>query len=348
VADHDAKRPESVATERKRLESFLIDLLREHPGLRFGAIIARTEAACAVPRRTTARHLARLVRYGEVTLAPDRTYALGATEPSVVRPTLEYRWREDASILERDGSAREVSHYELRVVAGRLDHVEWTMPQSEGYYHIWSSAPGSLTYVPSTHTPTRQRVYVYRFDEPLSARDAGWHRFSMTTRYPHWYRTTRDAVPGKDPGSSAPGSQTETNYISIPSEGRRFGVRFAEGAHLLLQILFPPGYPVAGNGCHVRYLTESDRSDPREEERIARLSAVEGGSEGLRAWESSLSLSVPDPILDRRYELEWGLPSLVARQRWLRREIESLSAMVDPSRRKRLGIRARAPRSTAT
>ncbi len=41
------------------------------------------------------------------------------------------------------------------------------------------------------------------------------------------------------------------------------------------------------------------------------------GQDGFRRIGTTLALTVPRPRLDRRYGVEWGLPTTARRDRWL-------------------------------
>jgi hypothetical protein len=314
-----AKRPPTEADASgsglSDIDSYLIDHIRANPGLRFGALVRAAYEARDVPRTTTARHLSRLVRWGELILGPERTYIVGEPNDPTARTVLEVRWYNVAVIIRPNGNARIVSEEELRVVAGRLDHIEFNHPKQPRQFLAWTTAGGRITYLPAFDAPSRLSMHRIDFQAPLTARRSTWHRVCVSVEWPAWYRMAR---PPTGRGLAArTDSAWEFQSIEVGSLGRRFERRFSPDAMLRLQVVLPDGYPVGKTRCRVRFQTETDRIDVSEERRLAQLSKDELREDGLRRFAQTFTLTVPMPVLDRHYTIEWTLPRSADRRRWL-------------------------------
>jgi hypothetical protein len=109
---------------------------------------------------------------------------------------------------------------------------------------------------------------------------------------------------------------TETEGITAKPEGFPGGRRLVPGARLLLQVIFPPEYPIDEYRCLVPCETEPGTMDFGEIMRLIRLGQEPEGQDGLRRAANVPTLSVPNPRAGRRYEVEWTLPSLHDRRSW--------------------------------
>lgn len=299
------------------VDSFLIRHIRTNPGLGFGAVIQATQLACRVSRAGAARHLSRLVSLGDVTLLPDHTYA--ATEPTALsgRAVTEIRWSDRVVLIHPDGSARILQQREFRVVSGQIDHFEVDHSRGGSQFIWWFTVAGHVSRVPSSHTPTRVSKHRFELATPLTARKSTWIRVCMSEELPKWYRmeATPNATARAPP---VPSSQScGSDSIGISSQAPRFGNRLTPDAYLRLEVVLPEGYPVKSARCRVHSRTEPDRFDSAEEVRLAKLGEAEWRLDGLQRFGSAFTLSVPQPVLDREYEIEWTLPTTDQRRRWL-------------------------------
>jgi hypothetical protein len=302
--------------EESELDSFLIERIRSSPGVRFGAIVRAASAERKVPRSTTARHLSRLLRYGDVTLLPDRGYHIGELSSTSGRALLEVRWYDVVAFVLPDGSARMVSQEEWRVVSGQLSHIEFNHPVPPRQFLVWSTAPGRIARIPAIRAPSRLSMDRVDFTTPLTARRSTWQRVCVNVEWPAWYRMARSpAASGGRPTRSEPSREFQS--IQVPSQGLRFGRRLTSDAQLRLQVVFPAGYPIGPARSRVLFQTEPDRNDPAEEGRLAGLANDEVRRDGLRRSGTTLALSVPRPLVDRHYTIEWALPTAAERRGWL-------------------------------
>jgi hypothetical protein len=176
--DLDPHRPSHSA-----LDAFLLDQIRQTPGVRFGAILRAAQAARGTPRATAARHLSRLVKWGDVTLLPNRTYLVGEPDAPGARAVLEVRWSNIAVIIRPDGGARIISEEELRVVAGRLDHLEFNHPKPPKQFLVWTTAGGRVSQVPAFDAPSRLAMHRIDLASPLTARNSTWHRVCVSVEW---------------------------------------------------------------------------------------------------------------------------------------------------------------------
>jgi hypothetical protein len=319
-------------------DSFLLQYIRSNPGVRFGALSRATQLACHVSRATATRRIARLVRFGEVTLLPDRTYVAGGSTTPPSRAVMEIHWTDDAVVIRPDGSSRDFVRREFRVVSGQLDHILINHPGPVRQFIYWSTTAGRMKWVPASRTPSRQGKHLFSFAAPLTARTTTWQRMSWTTEFPKLYRMAYTPKSGA-PRSGAEGETArESEAVEFETESRRFEHRFSPEAHLRLQIVFPEDYPIGPARCRVRFGTEPNRFDVIEERRLAKLSGDRWRLDGMRRSGTTLTLSVPQPLLDREYEIEWALPTTTERVRWLtaqRRRLDSLLVRSAPRRANR-------------
>ncbi|MCI4323945.1 MAG: hypothetical protein L3K03_08035, partial [Thermoplasmata archaeon] len=300
-----------------QIETFLVRHIRANPGLGFRDLVQAAQLVCHVSRATAARHLSRLVRFGEVALRPDRTYSLAEPTAPAPRPIVEVRWFDLDLLIRPDGTARAFEQREFRVVSGQLDHIEFTHPKPMRQFTWWCSTPAHMSTIPSIRSTTRLSTHRFEFATPLTARSSAWHRIQIAVETPVWYRMAYD------PGHRAPRvplpnePSKESESIEVPSHGHRFGQRLAPDAHLGLHIVLPKGYPIGPARSRVRFLTEPGRVDLAEQLRVAKLKEDEWHQDGLRRFGTTFTLSIPRPKLDRHYEIQWTLPDPTHRARWL-------------------------------
>jgi hypothetical protein len=309
--------PEAVEARAGPAETFLLRYVRANPGVRFGAIVGAVEQAHRISRATAARQLARLVRFGEIQLRPDHTYVARGAPTTTTRALLETRWYDNALTVHPDGTARVVIEEEFRVRSGELDHLDFPWPKPTRTFGWWATVSARLSEVRPREAPTGQYTHRVRFSAPLSAKDPTWQRYRVVVDLPTQYRMYFDAGKGSRNRDVAPPSALETEIVDFSSQDRRFGQRFAPDAHLRIQVALPEGYPIGAAGPRVRFLNEPELLDTGEESRLAALADTVTPIGGFQQEGSWLLLTVPRPIMDRRYEIEWTLPTLSARERWL-------------------------------
>jgi hypothetical protein len=298
------------------VDSVLIRIVRARPGLEFGNIVRVAQVDHRIPRTTTARHLARLVRFGDLTRLPNRTYITSDSAPSIPRAVLEVRNYGMIIVIHPDGSARTFMQQEFRVVTGQLDHLEFFTISSVRGLSWWCSAAARGSRIPRSRSPTGQPSLRVDLQTPLVARKASWQWIYAEGDFREPYRMAFNPTGAATKGA-APGAPTELEWIRINSQGPRFGRCVHADAHLRLQIVFPEGYPVKSTRCGVRLETDTTRTDLAEEARLAKLAEDEWHQDGLQRSRTAVTLSVPRPLLDRRYEIEWGLPTTRQRDLWL-------------------------------
>jgi hypothetical protein len=299
------------------VDTFLKEHVRAHPGLRLAAIVQACQRNFGVTRRTVARHLARLVRFGELTLLPEHTYVITEPAASTSRAVIELRWFDAAFIINPDGTARVFHNEEFRVVSGQLDHLEFNHPKPPRQFIWWCTSPGRATRIPARRSLSQVVSYHLQFVAPLTARDSAWQWLSVNRIFSRGYSmayTSRSARPAD--GGDADGA-VESESVQIQSQGRRFGQRVSPDAHLRLQVMLPEGYPVGPVRSRVRFVTEPTRIDTSEETRLTKLRGDESSQDGFRRSGTAMVLSVPHPLLDRHYMIEWGLPTVAQQKRWL-------------------------------
>jgi hypothetical protein len=318
MGDSDAPTPRLLGSRSELIEAFLIELIRAHSPLKFGAICSAALTKRSLPERTVARHLARLVRNGEVTIHPDRTYTLPDPKSPEPRATTESRWMEHVVVLRPDGSAAIFVHQEFRVVSGRITRIEYAHASPLRRFSWWCSVPGLASPIPQALAPSRMSAIAINFATPLTARRSTWEQVCVAEEVPDRFRMAyagtrrgRTAAPGTPP-------EWESEWIGYAQQARRLDHRYSKDAYLRLQVLYPQGYPFRRCRFRVRYSTDPDRTDPSEEGRIASLSKDPLHQNGFRAGLSLYVLSIPRPVIDRRYCLEWELPTETRRNQWIR------------------------------
>jgi hypothetical protein len=314
----DSQEPEFDASDPDLgpIESFLTRHLRANPGLGFGAIVRAASSECGISRTTAARYLALLVRYGEVSLSPDRRYYAQGADVPMARPVVESRWYGETYTIFPDGSAIQVMEQEFRVTAGRIEHLELSYPRAPREFDWWSTLAAKASRVPASRDPNR--LYTVRLDlaQPLGARDPQWHRLRASAELPHWCRTAQGPLHSRGAFAKPEVVTNASAAVSTPSQSARFGERYTPDGRIRLEVNFPEGYPVGASRLHVRYELESQKIDPVEEKRLRALQEDPWRQEGFHRVGSKLILSVPSPILDRTYEIEWELPTVAAWNRW--------------------------------
>jgi hypothetical protein len=306
-----------VDAREAHIDSYLLGYIRTKPGLGFSGIVRSAQLECAVSRATAARHLSRLVRFGEVTLLPNRTYVLGETAGSGPRPTVEVRWAQSTELISADGTCWSVVEQEYRVISGTLDHFDFLRPKPHRHFVWWSTSPSHWVRIPQRRSQGHHGTHRVEFDPPLTSRNATWQRMSLTEEFPREYRMAQSAGASRRRPTSSREDSEESESLEVGAQRSNFGQRLARDARLRLQLVFPEGYPVGAVRCRVNHFTTPDRVDTEEQQRVEALGELPSHSDGLRHSGSTISLSIPRPKLDRRYEIRWGLPTPAQRTRWL-------------------------------
>ncbi len=305
---------ESKGSRKPELESYLLQRVQRYPGTRFTEIVTAARERYRVSRATVARHLSRLLKFGDIRMSPAGGYVMGNLSGPDVRPVVEIRRIEEIIFVRPDGSLRSLLHHEFRVVRGTLPYVETAFRRSPRQLNWWCSVGSALP--PVVVRKPESLYYQLRFEPALTAKTSVWQNTWMNLDMPRWYRMVRPA------GSRAPGraestrSSTEMESIGTFGEGRNFASKPFSDAYLRLQVIFPDGYPAGASRSKVSVLS-SPQSDLAEEARLHDLERDARGVEGLRRWGSSFSMTVRDPVPDRFYEVWWDLPSPAQYRRWL-------------------------------
>lgn len=270
-----------------------------------------------IPRRTAATHLARLVRFGEVVQLANHSYVVGSATSPLPRAILEYNWLDEVWIIRPDGAVERLFRAEFRVAWGRIEHFEIPTARPTRQFVWTSTVPSRVSKSPSSRTSARGSVQSVQFAKPLDARNTAWQRYFAYADLPRSYRMSHD--PKERSGRQSPGGElaSESEGITTESQNTRYGYRVTPNAHLRLQVVLPRNYPIGFARYRVRYLAEPAHVDVGEESRLSLLAKEEWGQDGFRRAGATLTLSVPRFQLDRRYEIEWGLPTPAQRDRWL-------------------------------
>ncbi|MCI4323373.1 MAG: hypothetical protein L3K03_05060 [Thermoplasmata archaeon] len=299
------------------LDSFLKAYVAANSGRRLGDIVQAGQREYRVSRRTIARRLSRLVRFGEVTILPNHTYAETEATASATRALVELRWFDAIFVIQPDGGARVFHHEEFRVVSGQLDHVEFNQPRRPQQFIWWFSSAGHASMIPAHRSLSNVMSHHVEFVTPLSARKPTWQRLSVNRSFSAGYRMAHTPRSGRRDPRGWDEAATESESLQVQSQGRRFGQRLTSDAHLRMQVVLPERYPIGPVRCRVRFVTEPGRVDSAEETRLSKLQSDDARQDGLRRFGSTLTLSVPHPLVDRHYQIEWTLPTVAQRNRWL-------------------------------
>jgi hypothetical protein len=314
AGSRDSGNPSSAPTH---LDDFLLRFVRARPGVTYEQISRPARLACAVSRSTATRHLARLVRFGDLNLRSDHTYAVGEPRVPDANAVVEYRWIDDATVIGPDGIATFFMQREFRVVSRQLDHMEIAHPKPVRQLSWWGSMPARVRLIPPAGNPDRDYVHHFEFQSPLPARNSVWQWLRVSEALPRWFRMARKPSTGRSRGPHSIESDYEGRSMAILSHGPRFERRVAPGGHLRLQVILPEGYPIGRVENVVRFTAEPEQFDRAEEHRLSILGQSEWHQDGLRVSGSTFTLSVPRPLVNRRYEIRWNLPSEAERDRWL-------------------------------
>ncbi len=310
-------------TRSGRTESFLVDFVRTHPALRHGAIIRAAQDSCGVSRATASRHLTRLVRFGDLTLLPDRTYVSGDSGAPPGMATMEVRWQERSVIVLPDGSVRIFSQREFRVISGEISFLAFPLSKPPSRFAWWSPVPARLSKVSPKAASGGHLTYYFTLERPFNAKSPAWNFFPLYFDVPRWYRMGQARRFRSRAGPAASDVSSEFESIEVLSEAPLFRQRFSPDAHLRLLVALPHGFPAGRVGLRVRLRSDPYACDRVEESRLARLSEVESTQEGLRRVGEVLTLTVPQPLLDRHYELFWELPTDEQRAQWMKGSVRS-------------------------
>jgi hypothetical protein len=314
-ADEESGAHAPVPVTLSRAANFLLRYLDGNPGQRFGPLVRAIVARSGLSRATVAHHLAELVRLGDVARRADGTYVVARGGTPVGRPVLEVKWQERVYHLYPDGRAVEFLQQEFRVVWGRLEHLEFIFRTAPGSYVWWSSWRSRARSVAIAPRDPPSGL-LFEFQEPLTPRDPSWQRFRLTLELPGFSQMSQLGVNRPVSNSPKESPLRESVFTATPSSMLWMQQRFATPSHLHLEVHFPQRYPLPDTKPLVRYETELRHSDSEELDRLTRLSSDPAGQNGFRRAGSAVSLSVPSPVLDRRYEIQWTLPAASPSARW--------------------------------
>ncbi|MCI4324141.1 MAG: hypothetical protein L3K03_09075 [Thermoplasmata archaeon] len=317
MADKVPPRTGPARSREEDVGPFLLQYVQANPGLKFGVILRAAQAARNISRATAARHLSRLVRFGEIVLLPNHTYTVGGAPASTTRAMLETRWYDLTVVVQPSGSTQVLIQEEFRVSFGQLDHLDFGWAKPIRKFSWWCTTPGHVSQVPAKRAPSGIPTRRIEFSSPLTARKPEWQRYCLIAHLPDRHRMSYRPKTGARGVPMARERVWETESIDFSSQDRRFGQRLTPDAHLRLQVAFPEGYPIGPVRSHVRFQTEPDLVDAFEEFRLAALAKVEWHQDGLQTFGSRFILSVPRPLSDRHYEIEWAIPTAAQRDRWL-------------------------------
>jgi hypothetical protein len=314
-----SRKPASISELRtQELESAFRAEIQSRPGLKFGELVGGVQRTQRLSRRTIARHLSRLVRFGDVTLLADHSYALGSQGEHAISAEVEYRWEDYTDVIHPDGSALMCSEKEFRMVSGQLDRLEFPLYKPPRLFHWWCTAGGKVSRLPAARSPNSMELYRIEFPTPLTPRDGGWHRYKLSMEF-HGIHQMASSPPRASVRRGARAAPPSHSFsATVRSENRTSRIRLSSNAHLRLAVVFPHGYPVDWVRPAIRFGSELGPRDSIEERRVVNLGEEERHSEGLHRTANMVTLSVPRPQMGRNYQIEWALPSVARRDRWLR------------------------------
>ncbi|MCI4324113.1 MAG: hypothetical protein L3K03_08935 [Thermoplasmata archaeon] len=217
-----------------------------------------------------------------------------------------------------NGTARLSLEKEFRVISGELDHLEFQLPKALHQFNWWSTTAGRVSKIPASRSPNQLPLHRVDFEAPLAARSSTWQRICVNADLPRWYRMAY--APKARAPSSPSGKERawEFESIQVVGQNRLYGQRLTPDAHLRLQVVLPDAYPVDSARCRVRFYHGSGAVDSSEEARLAKLGEDEWRRDGFRRLSNTLTLSIPEPLVDRLYQIEWAIPSTARRDRWLK------------------------------
>lgn len=293
---------------RAGLEELLLRLLRDSPRSRFGELLERTRREQELSRATFARHLAKLVRFGDIVLDSDHTYSVRVADGAPPRPAIEIRWDESILVIRPDGSPQAFVTREFRVISGSVEFLDLQFFESPRHFRWWLSAPARLSWTPAQEAPNRQPIARLDLAKPLTARHSEWQRLCVSVEMPPWYPMWRG--PGARPlatGAGVRGGRC-SEFVELLSHARKYEQRTGPDTILRLQVVLPDGFPLSAPRPRVGISPDRDRTDHQEVRRLKTLGARPDAQVGLRRSGSTMTLTVPRPLLDRAYGIDWGLP----------------------------------------
>jgi hypothetical protein len=307
-----------AARAQSNVEATILDYIRAHPNCRFQNIVSAVRSAHGASRATVARHLSKLLRFGEVTdVRGSYTCVDHSIQP--IWTHAESRRTTYTVFIHADGSSWEEQVEEFRVRFGQVRSIHGMSDAPNAHLQLWASPPHRVSRITSS-TPSRRLPEVFiDFDPPLTARDAQWETISLASDHRHRYRMYRTAPASTRavPSAIPPGRELEDASLLAPAITHH--APHEAGASLLFRVVLPPAYPFRSPRFLVQLEESALEIDPTEQARIQRLSRERRGSYGFRLFGSTLSLIVPDPLFDRRYVISWGLPTHAEYTRWHRK-----------------------------
>jgi hypothetical protein len=209
------------------IDEYLREYLRRNPGSHYTVLLASTQQDCAVSRATVTRHLARLLRFGEIVRRTDHSYELRGPAADRARPLLEVRWRDETTIIHPDQSARVTREQEFRVVSGELRHFNFDLPRPYRNVTWWCTVPSALHGMTSTEVQEPRGTHRVEFTPPIGSRVREWHRFLMAHESLRRRRSSAD--PDRSRRATAPGLGPEGTPLATESVGPRFTPRHRPG-----------------------------------------------------------------------------------------------------------------------
>lgn len=304
-------------TSPRSIDDYLLEFIRTNPGRRFGEIVRAAQAALGISRRSSAWHLARLVRFGDLEVGADHSYAIGNPSVPNALPIVELRWYDQLHAIEPDGTTRYYVTREFRLLSGRMEHMEVYFDPPARLFSGWGSEASRNRQVSADEASTGRPAYFIEFARPLDSRDPKWHRVCFTAEIPREHPLFQATGPRSSAGPTTLSDRKDRAWIQVPAQDVRFGRRLTSDSLMRLQVAFPLDFPMSRVRLRVRLLAQLDRFDSAEEARLTRFGEGAWDLGGLRRLGSIVTLVVPQPLLDRRYEIEWTLPTKARFDRWL-------------------------------
>jgi hypothetical protein len=190
----------------------------------------------------------------------------------------------------------------------------------------WCTRASRVSEIAAMNSPDRLPSTEIHLEPPVSARESTtWQRYALSMEYPTLFHMSHSAGAKGRRAVGAGDRVYESASISTESEGKRVGYRLTEGAHLVLRVELPVGYPVGPARSRVRLQSRPSQEDALEEERLKLLAGDASRCDGLHRFGSVFLLSVPQPLLNRVYEIEWVLPTTAQRASWIASERRRLA-----------------------
>lgn len=297
------------------LDQTILRIISDEGDATFASILSGVKGQFSISRETTARRLARMLRFSQVVRLRHGHYAVGSssTPPSTV---LRMRSVSMTEVVSPDGSSRWQFEKEFLVLSGKCDHITSQIEPPISMPARGIDVKGSRRVRMTKFNDGGRTTMIARFIPAIPAGPWVPHRLLLSFPSKPSYYTMQRGPEGRPrpPSAKLQRNRHEIGVLSNPEPGTI--VETSKETILDLRVHFPRGFP--RGPIHPRVAAiPSGRSLETEAGALVELSKKSGGAWGLYALDDLVTLRVKNPLVDCFYGFTWAPPKADAYAGWV-------------------------------